>query len=88
MLQSNGKSSLFSISVSVLFTKLNGAHAMEVIDGLLDMISDSSNQGVRDVAGIALKTIILESSDSFAVYTRKVFSNLVHLLGNVIFLFS
>ena len=45
------------------------------------MITDSSSEGV--VAGIALKTIILECSQSFSSYMKRVFPRLVVLLGNV-----
>lgn len=52
-----------------------------MLDSLLDMITDSKSDAV--VAGIALKAIILEYSQSFTMYTMRVFPKLVILLGNV-----
>lgn len=72
---------MFNYSITVLFTKLNEEYALEVLDRLLEIISDSKSEGV--VAGIALKAIILECSDSFTSFMTRVFPKLVFLLGNV-----
>lgn len=68
-------------SITVLYAKLNEEYALQVLDRLLDMITDSKSEGV--VAGIALKAIILECSQSFSTITMRVFPKLVVLLGNV-----
>jgi hypothetical protein len=67
-------------SITVLFAKLNEEYSLEVLDRLLGMITDSKSEGL--VAGIALKSIILECSECFNGYMKRIFPKLVFLLGN------